>query len=62
MWMMKRSKGKMTKTVCASVAVLVAAHLAAGILLCKAAPRRSGFGRMVKKAKRTVKGLVREVL
>lgn len=60
MWMMHRNKGKAAKTVCVSVAILVAAHIAAGILLCKGMPKRSPFGRMVKKVKRTASGLVRE--
>lgn len=62
MWLMTRKKGKMGKAVGISVAVLVAAHLAVGVLLCKNAPRRSRIGRTVKKAGRTVKGFVREFL
>ncbi|MBO5214494.1 MAG: hypothetical protein J6B86_06965 [Clostridia bacterium] len=47
----------------AAVAVIAAAHIAAGVILCKGAchPAHS-LQRMVKRAKRTVVGLIREII
>ncbi|MBP3301235.1 MAG: hypothetical protein J6M34_07025 [Clostridia bacterium] len=61
MFLCKRNNHKKAACIGTSVAVLVAAHVAVGYLLYKGIPRRSKFGRMVKKAKRTASGLVREI-
>ena len=46
-----------------AITVLAVAHIAAGVLLCKnACHTKSTFPKVVKKAKRTVVGLVREFL
>ena len=51
------------KTVGIAVAVLVAAHVAAGVILYQnACHHRTTLPRIAKKAKRTMVGLVREFL
>lgn len=62
--MLNRKKDCMKKTVGIALAVLIGAHLAAGALICAQARqnRAHSIGGMVKKAKRTVVGLVREII
>ncbi|MBO5221393.1 MAG: hypothetical protein J6C26_03680 [Clostridia bacterium] len=61
MLLMHRNKSCAAKTVCISVGVLLAAHIAAGVILCKGMPKQSRLCRMMKKAKRTAVGFVKEI-
>ena len=60
MLILNRKRDRVKKAVGISVAVLLAAHAAVGLALCKKSCRAS-LERMAKKAKRTVVGLVREL-
>ncbi len=64
MLLLNRKKDQMKKTIGLAIVVLVGAHLAAGALICSKACRcqSSGFPQMIKKAKRTVVGLVKEII
>ena len=62
MLMLDRKKAQIKKTVGLSVAILLAAHLAAGILLCVGMPKESKWQKTMKNAKRTVVGLVKEIV
>lgn len=45
-----------------AVGVIIASHIAAGILLCKNCHHSMTIPKMVKRAKRSVMGLVREII
>ncbi len=45
-----------------AIAVIAAAHIAAGVILCKGTCHHVTLQQMAKKAKRTVVGLVREII
>ncbi len=45
-----------------AIVVIAAAHIAAGVILCKGMCHHSTLEQMAKKAKRTVVGLVREII
>ena len=62
MLMLNRKKAQIKKTVGISVAILLAAHLAAGVLLCAGMPKESKWQKTMKNAKRTVVGLVKEIV
>ncbi len=61
MLMLNRKK-RCSASVGIAVAVLAAAHIAAGVLLCKNACHHTTLPKIAKKAKRTMVGLVREFL
>lgn len=64
MLMLNRNNHGSKVSVGVAVAVLAAAHVAAGVILCKGFCHPSGRGlpRLVKRAGRTVKTFVREIL
>lgn len=63
MLMLNRKNHCNKATVGTAIAVIAAAHVAAGILLCKGMCRHStSLQQMAKRAKRTVVGLIREIL
>lgn len=63
MLMLNRKNHGSKVSVGVAVAVLAAAHVAAGVILCKGICHPAGTGsRLVKRVGRTVKNLVREIL
>lgn len=62
MFMLNRKKNKWKKVVGITLGAVVAAHVVAGVLLCTGIPHCDSWNRMARKAKRTVVGLVRELV
>ncbi len=63
MLMLHRKNHCNKATLGTAIVVIAAAHVAAGIILCKGMCHRStSLKQMAKKAKRTVVGLIREIV
>lgn len=62
MLMLNRKKNKAKKIIGITVAMVGVAHLVAGALVCKGMQNSCSWQKMAQKAKRTVVGLVREII